>query len=115
VRARGGGIAVDAPARCRYEITEQNRAAFVAPKGETMDTNTAQPIDNRKAIVDQKRKIAGRGMIIGALWCVGGIVATIVSEAMAKPGGTTFIFWGAVLFGGFRFIMSAIAYFTAKA
>lgn len=108
-------MAIDAPARSRYEITKQRATASPVYQGETMETNTAQPIDNRKAIVDQKRKIAGRGMIIGALWCVGGIIATIVSESMAKPGGTTFVFWGAVIFGGFRFLMSAFAYFTAKA
>jgi hypothetical protein len=48
---------------------------------------------------EEERKIttekAKRDMLYGALWCVGGIIAT-----SAHIG---FIFWGAIVFGGIQF------------
>ncbi|HVZ28789.1 MAG TPA: hypothetical protein VG839_00240 [Asticcacaulis sp.] len=84
---------------------------------QTVAAETVQqdPAAIRKAIVAAKRKQALRGMGIGALWCIGGIAATLISQAMAQAGGTTFVFWGAVVFGGFRVITNAVAYFGAKA
>lgn len=42
-----------------------------------------------------RRKKANSDMLYGALWCVGGIVATAANIG--------FIFWGAILFGGIQF------------
>lgn len=36
-------------------------------------------------------------MIYGALWCVGGIMATLANFG--------FIFWGAIVFGAIQFFM----------
>jgi len=47
----------------------------------------------------EEKKEANNDMLYGALWCVGGIVAT-----MAEIG---YIFWGAILFGAFQFIKGA--------
>lgn len=44
---------------------------------------------------DAKKERAKKDMLYGALWCVGGIVATA-----AHIG---FIFWGAIIFGGIQF------------
>ena len=42
----------------------------------------------------------GRGLIlIGALWMAGGIIATVIGYSAAAPGGSYFIFWGAIIFG----------------
>jgi hypothetical protein len=43
-----------------------------------------------------KRNAAGKDMLYGALWCIGGTVATIANVG--------FIFWGAILFGGIQFL-----------
>jgi hypothetical protein len=42
-----------------------------------------------------KKERAKKDMLYGALWCVGGIIATA-----AHIG---FIFWGAIIFGGIQF------------
>jgi hypothetical protein len=53
-----------------------------------------------------KKERANKDMIYGALWCVGGTIATL-----AQIG---FIFWGAILFGGIQFIKGAINASTTK-
>lgn len=43
-------------------------------------------------------------MVVGAIWCVGGIVVTAATySAVSQTGGTYFIAWGAILFGGIQF------------
>jgi hypothetical protein len=42
-----------------------------------------------------KKEKANKDMLYGALWCIGGIVATVADIG--------FIFWGAILFGGIQF------------
>ena len=46
-------------------------------------------------------------MISGLCWCVGGLLVTIISFAMAvgTPGGSHYIVaTGAIFWGGFRFV-----------
>jgi hypothetical protein len=53
------------------------------------------------------RDVAGRNMLFGALWCVGGTLFTVWSYQSASQGsggGTYFIAWGAILFGGIQFL-----------
>ena len=38
-------------------------------------------------------------MIYGALWFAGGTVVTVFTFATAKPGGSYWVAWGAMLFG----------------
>jgi hypothetical protein len=40
--------------------------------------------------------------VFGAIWCVGGIAVTALTYQMASGGGTFFVAWGAVLFGGIQ-------------
>jgi hypothetical protein len=52
-----------------------------------------------------KRDVAGRNILFGALWCIGGTIFTAASYQMAtggSGGGTYFIAWGAILFGGIQ-------------
>ena len=46
-------------------------------------------------IKDAKKERANKDMLYGALWCIGGIVATIADIG--------YIFWGAIVFGGYQF------------
>jgi hypothetical protein len=39
----------------------------------------------------------GNNMAWGALWCIGGIIATVVTDGQ-------FIFYGAIIYGAIRFI-----------
>jgi len=62
---------------------------------------------NLEVEIKNAKKEAGRkDMLYGALWCVGGTVATVANIG--------FIFWGAILFGGIQFIKGAINYFGAS-
>jgi hypothetical protein len=48
-----------------------------------------------KQIIDAKKERANKDMLYGALWCIGGIIATVADIG--------FIFWGAIVFGGYQF------------
>jgi hypothetical protein len=53
-------------------------------------------IDTLEAqITKAKKERAHKNMLFGALWCIGGIVATAANIG--------FIFWGAIVFGGIQF------------
>jgi hypothetical protein len=58
----------------------------------------------------RKRK-AKKDIWIGAAWCFGGLAISIGTYAMASErGGSYFMAWGAVLFGGFQMIKGLINY-----
>lgn len=50
-------------------------------------------------IREAKNAGANKDMLYGALWCIGGTVATLADIG--------FIFWGAILFGAIQFIKGA--------
>jgi hypothetical protein len=62
-----------------------------------VDAETASTIvlHTQSHISQLKKKRAQKDMLYGALWCVGGIVATAANIG--------FIFWGAIIFGGIQF------------
>ena len=61
-------------------------------------------VHNLEVEIKSAKKESGRkDMLYGALWCIGGTVATVANIG--------FIFWGAILFGGIQFIKGAINYF----
>jgi uncharacterized protein YgiM (DUF1202 family) len=48
---------------------------------------------------------AQHDMMVGGLWCLGGILVTALTYNMAsESGGHYFIAWGAILFGGIQFL-----------
>jgi len=55
-------------------------------------------------------KEAGKkNMLYGALWCIGGIVVTVVTYSAAAAGGGSYVVaWGAIIFGGIQFVHGAI-------
>lgn len=53
-------------------------------------------------IEDSKKEAAKKDMLYGALWCVGGTIATFANVG--------FIFWGAILFGGIQFFKGLFNY-----
>ncbi len=56
-------------------------------------------VEIRKA----KKEQASKDILYGALWCIGGTIATVANIG--------FIFWGAILFGGIQFIKGLVNYF----
>ncbi|MEP6901560.1 MAG: hypothetical protein ABJA66_07400 [Actinomycetota bacterium] len=55
-----------------------------------------------------------RKMFIGALWAIGGTIATVVSYGSASGGGRYFIFWGAILFGAVDFLIGLNGWIGSK-
>ena len=55
-----------------------------------------------KRTKSQKREAANRDMTFGALWCAGGIVATVADIG--------YIFWGAIVFGAIQFFKGLIKF-----
>ncbi|MCX6830010.1 MAG: hypothetical protein NT002_12135 [candidate division Zixibacteria bacterium] len=51
-----------------------------------------------------------KNMLVGALWCIGGIIVTVATyqAAVSRGGGTYFITWGAILFGAIQFFRGLI-------
>ena len=50
----------------------------------------------------ENRKRAGKNLIFGALWLVGGLIATAADFGL--------IFWGAILFGAIQFLHGLFNY-----
>ncbi|RZK59851.1 MAG: hypothetical protein EOO91_03740 [Pedobacter sp.] len=60
------------------------------------EENAAIVVSNlEQQIQSAKKERANKDMLYGALWCVGGLIATFADFG--------FIFWGAILFGGIQF------------
>ena len=57
---------------------------------------------------------AVRKMFFGALWAIGGTVATVASYSSAAGGGKYFIFWGAIIFGVIDFLVGLNGYVSGK-
>ncbi|MFL5763143.1 MAG: hypothetical protein ACJ77K_04315 [Bacteroidia bacterium] len=60
----------------------------------TIVTNLEQHIGKAK------KERANKDMLYGALWCIGGIIATVSDIG--------FIFWGAIVFGAVQFFKGVI-------
>lgn len=77
-----------------------------------LDENSATAvIDNLEREIEVARKNrANKDMLYGALWCVGGIVVTVVTMSAASGGGRYVVAWGAILFGGVQFVKGLINY-----
>lgn len=62
-----------------------------------------------------RRAAGSKNMLVGALWCIGGIIVTTVTySAASNGGGTYFVAWGAILFGGIQFLQGMIQLLTAS-
>ena len=72
------------------------------------DLQTKYPVPDRNLKTERitasqaDRDKSRNDMIFGALWCVGGTIATAMDIG--------YIFWGAIVFGGIQFIRGAMAH-----
>lgn len=62
-----------------------------------LDAERASIVVNnlQQQIDDAKNERANKDMLYGALWCIGGTIATVANFG--------YIFWGAIVFGGIQF------------
>lgn len=56
--------------------------------------------------VKADKTTAKKNMLFGFLWCVGGIVVTVITYANASSGGggRYVVAWGAIVFGALQFL-----------
>jgi hypothetical protein len=52
---------------------------------------------------ESSHDVGKKNMRYGALWCIGGIIVTVVSHQEASGGGPYVIAWGAIIFGAIQF------------
>jgi len=71
----------------------QGIEGYIDSKTRVMEKSTRPPLS------------AGKNMLYGAIWCIGGIVVTAATYSSASSrGGTYIVAWGAIAFGGFQFL-----------
>ncbi len=84
-----------------------------APSGATgAAENTFNPRTNAL------KKAGQRNMLVGALWCIGGIIVTAVTYLAASnspTGGTYMVTWGAIIFGAIQFFRGLAQVFRGLA
>lgn len=73
------------------------------------DAQTAMPwtVDLEPDATKHGSPRLNKNMVVGALWCIIGIVVTVVTylaAASSPTGGRYLIAWGAILFGGIQFL-----------
>lgn len=69
-----------------------------------------------KMVPEAMKTVGKRNMLYGGLWCVGGTVATVATYAAASSsGGSYFVAWGAMVFGGIQFVKGLYQFFTSTA
>jgi hypothetical protein len=67
------------------------------------------PAIDPNEIMAARRAAANRNMLVGGLWCVGGIVVTVVTLVSASGGGTYVVAWGAIIFGAIQFFRGLLS------
>lgn len=88
---------------------------------ETKNTLIEQGLDEESAsiivanleqrIKAAKKENANKDMLYGALWVIGGLVVTGATYAAASDGGNYVAFYGAVMYGGYRFLKGLFSLF----
>jgi hypothetical protein len=67
------------------------------------EVNAALLIDRiEEELESRKKQEAQKDMLWGAVWCIGGTVATLANFG--------FVFWGAIVFGGIQFFQGVYKY-----
>lgn len=75
-----------------------------------LDRQTAADVVNTllRSVKDARKKAAQKNMLFGALWCIGGIVVTVVTFSLAQGGGSFIVAWGAIVFGAIQFFKGLV-------
>ncbi len=106
VRRSEAEVEVEVDATSRFQVDS------VAPHGATTERKDHEPTESEVRQYDANvaaaertaRRAAGQNDLLwGAVWGGGGAVVTGFTYA-AGGGGGGFVFWGAILYGGFRIL-----------
>lgn len=57
-----------------------------------------------------RKEASERDMLFGFLWCMGGLIVTVVTHqnAVAQGGGLYYVAWGAMIYGGLQFLKGLV-------
>jgi hypothetical protein len=79
-------------------------------RAQGFDAATASAIVEQANRTKDERRVAGRRhMYTGAVVCAIGIIITVATyNAAAEHGGSYFVAWGAIVFGGIQFFRGLI-------
>lgn len=69
-------------------------------KGIDTKTATSIVVNLQEQIILARKKAGKKDVLYGALWCIGGLIATVADVG--------YIFWGAIVFGGAQLIKGMI-------
>lgn len=101
--------AIDLMVTQKKSATETKRALIE----QGLDDETADTVVKNLEIEikEAKKSQANKDMLYGALWAIGGVVATGATYAAAEEGGSYVAFYGAVIYGGYRFLKGVFSSF----
>ena len=97
---------VEAGGRC-WGIAGFNPIQLREEAPRPVQSSAAAPVIETQWRKHRSRSNGRSQLMAGAAWCIGGVVITVVSymTASSGPGGGSYIVaWGAILFGGIRFL-----------
>jgi hypothetical protein len=89
------------------ETVKQDATAWVKVRDAAGNEGFIEGSTRIKVIPEVTKAVGQRNMLVGALWCIGGTVVTVVTYNIASSspsGGTYFVAWGAIIFGGIQFL-----------
>jgi hypothetical protein len=88
------------------QVSPEQAIDTMVANGIPEDQARAAVEDLRGQITNVRKKQAQKDILWGAVWCVGGTIATAANIG--------FIFWGAIVFGGIQLIKGLINYSKAE-
>ena len=61
------------------------------------------------------QQVAKAEIVKGLLWLIGGAIVTGITYSAVEPGGSYYVFWGAMAYGAFRVLRGLYYYANPKA
>jgi hypothetical protein len=88
----------------RYGMTEPEVVDMLVEEGLEHETATAIVKEVNGVKKESSREAGKKNMLVGSLWCGGGLLVTAITYSTAAGGGTYVVTWGAVIFGGIQLL-----------
>jgi len=60
--------------------------------------------ERKSNLIEEAKRLADSEMKQGVIWFIGACVITFGGYLFASEGGTYYVFWGAMIYGGYRLI-----------
>ena len=103
-------LTTEEASRLTWNLLESGRSSeevSVSLEQRGLSSEEAERVVSAIAPTWQKKaeEAAGKEMLIGGVWCGGGLLVSAGTYALAREqGGTYLVAWGAVIYGAVRFV-----------